>query len=205
MLIESSKIRSLLNMSVTEISKGPSPISYQRVDSARAREQRDAWLPPPTYSFSMNPVPAIVVIMLGLIMSSHQQETMVSTMIHKQWGTFFVCVSLARAVTYIIIYLKPPTSYLPGRPPSELVTAFCLMTGGAIFMGSARGVVEILIIHNLGAMFIFTVTVGLVMMLMAWIVGVIAIKGWVVRRESSKRPFDSFQMQDDADRDEIVD
>lgn len=193
MLIESTKIRNLLNMSVTELNKGPIPFPYQGLESSRARESRDAWMPPATYNFSMNPIPAIVVMMLGLIMSSHHQETPTSTVIHKFWGTLFVCVSLARGVTYILFYLKPPTSYLPGRPPSELVAAFCLMAGGAIFMGSARNVVEILILHDLGAMFVFTVTVGVVLMLMAWIVGVIAIKGWVVSRERRRNPFVSFQ------------
>jgi len=195
MLIESSKVRNLLNTSVTEFTtKGSPSFSYQRLES-KGPISRDAWLPPKTYNFSMNPVPAVVVMMLGLIMSSHHQETMISTMVHKQWGTLFVCVALSRAVTYILFYLKPPTSYLPGRPPSEVVTAFCLMAGGAIFMGSARGVVQILIIHDLGAMFIFTVTVGIVMMLMAWVVGVIAIKGWVVQGERKRSPFASFQEQ----------
>jgi len=193
MLVESSKIRSLLNMSATELNRGPSSFPYQRLESSRTLEQRDAWLPPQTYKFSLNPVPAIVIMLLGLIMSSHQQETMVSTMVHKMWGTLLVCSSLARAVTYILIYLKPPTSYLPGRPPSEMIAAFSLMAGGAIFMGSARGVVQIMILHNLGAMFIFVVTTGVVMMLMAWVVSVIAIKSWLVQRWRS--PFTSFQAQ----------
>lgn len=193
MLIESSKVRNLLNMSVTEFNQGSSPFPYQRLESAGVKESTDAWLPPKTYNFSMNPVPGIVIMLLGLVMSGHHQETMVSTTIHKHWGLFFVCVAMSRAVTYILFYLKPPTSYLPGRPPSEVVTAFCLMAGGAIFMGSARGVVEILILHDLGAMFVLTVTVGIVLMLMAWIVAVIAIKGWVVRRETKRSPFASFQ------------
>jgi len=193
MLIESSKVRGLLNMSVTEFDKGASQFPYRRLESTAEQKARDAWLPPKTYNFSMNPVPAIVIIMLGLIMSSHHQETQISTVIHKQWGMLFVCAALSRAVTYLLFYLKPPTSYLPGRPPSEVITAFSLMAGGAVFMGSARGVVGILILHGLGPMFVFTVTVGIVMMLMAWVVGVIAIKWWFVRRETEMNPFASFQ------------
>jgi len=61
-------------------------------------------------------------------------------MIHKQWGTLLVGAAFARAATYIILYLSPPTSVLPGRPPTELITAFCLMAGGMIFMASVSHV-----------------------------------------------------------------
>ena len=37
--------------------------------------------------------------------------------------------------------------------------------------------------YELDAMFMYTVTMGLVGMLMAWILVVIAVKGWAVRRE----------------------
>jgi hypothetical protein len=37
--------------------------------------------------------------------------------------------------------------------------------------------------NNLDEMFIFTVSMGLINFLMAWIILVIAIKGWAVRRE----------------------
>jgi high-affinity Fe2+/Pb2+ permease len=37
--------------------------------------------------------------------------------------------------------------------------------------------------YGLDAMFIYTVTMGLVGLLMAWIVMVLAIKGWAIRLE----------------------
>ena len=37
--------------------------------------------------------------------------------------------------------------------------------------------------YNLEAMFVFTVTMGFIMLLMAWVIIVIAIKGWAVKRE----------------------
>lgn len=37
--------------------------------------------------------------------------------------------------------------------------------------------------YDLDAMFIFTVTMGLVGLLMAWEIIVLAIKGWAIRRE----------------------
>ena len=69
-------------------------------------------------------------MLLGTMMSGHHQVSMLSTMIHKQWGTMFVGFALARAVTYILLYISPPTSFLPSRPPSEIISAFCLIAGG---------------------------------------------------------------------------
>lgn len=44
--------------------------------------------------------------------------------------------------------------------------------------------------HNLNAMFFFTVSMGVITFLMAWIIAAIAIKGAAVRREnkSMERP-----------------
>lgn len=40
--------------------------------------------------------------------------------------------------------------------------------------------------YDLDAMFFYTVTMGFVGLLMAWVVLVLALKGWAVRRESGK-------------------
>ena len=119
-------VRDLLNQMKQS---GESHLQYQPNEPASLE-------PPKSYQFSMNPIPALVVLLLGMMMSSHYQESMVSTMIHKQWGTLLVGAAFARATTYILSYLSPPTSILPGRPPTELITAFCLMAGGFIFMAS---------------------------------------------------------------------
>jgi hypothetical protein len=124
MLIESTRIRSVLN--ATKAS--PAQLSYTSEQSELQE--------PKSYAFPMNPIPALVILLLGLMMSSHHQESMVATMIHTQWGTLLVGAAFARAATYILFYLSPPTSILPGRPPTELITAFCLMAGGMIFMAS---------------------------------------------------------------------
>jgi hypothetical protein len=124
MLIESTCIRNLLNAA----KHSPAHLSYS--DEPQALEE------PKSYRFPMNPIPALVILLLGLMMSSHHQESMVATMIHAQWGTLLVGAAFARAATYILFYLSPPTSIFPGRPPTELITAFCLMAGGMIFMSS---------------------------------------------------------------------
>lgn len=171
MLVESTKVRNLLNsvMLTSPAARGPQPV-------------RENLIPPKTYSFPMNPFPGLVILLLGLMMSSHHQHSEVSTTIHKQWGTLFIGFAIARAVTYILTYISPPSSYLPSRPPSELISAFCLISGGIIFMASNRDTVNALEYYGIHAMFPFTVTMGLTAFIMAWSIIVLAIKGWAVRR-----------------------
>lgn len=40
--------------------------------------------------------------------------------------------------------------------------------------------------YDLDAMFFYTVTMGFVGLLMAWVVVLLALKGWAVRKESAK-------------------
>ena len=69
-------------------------------------------------------------------MSSHTQESMISGMVHKQWGTLLTGASVARALTYVLMYLRPPRDVMPSRPPTELLAAFGLVSGGVVFMAS---------------------------------------------------------------------
>lgn len=176
MLVESRKIRDLLNSTLI------SSISTRDIGSSI-----DQWHTPRTYGFSMNPLPAIIILLLGMLMSGHHQSLMVSTMLHKMWGNLFLAAALARGVTYILIYLSPPTSLLPSRPPSEIVVAFCLISGGMLFMSSNQDMVESLDAHQLNAMFIFTIMMGITATLMAWEIMVLAIKAWAARREVKQR------------------
>ena len=169
MLVESRRIRDLLNLSILTL-------------PAKRGKEASNWATPPSYGSSMNPFPALIILLLGLLMSSHHQASMVSTMVHKQWGTLFVGFALARAVTYILNYISPPTSYLPSRPPSEIITSFCLISGGVIFMASNKDTVAAMEHYDLNAMFVFTVTMGFTAFLMAWTILVLAVKGWAATR-----------------------
>ncbi|KAF2702665.1 hypothetical protein K504DRAFT_393979 [Pleomassaria siparia CBS 279.74] len=171
MLIESKKMRSLLNTEV--ISQQP------------AQTVEDSWQHPTQYRFSMNPMPGLVVLLLGKMMSSHHQNSMLSAMIHAQWGGLFMGIAASRAITYIIMYISPPTSYLPSRPPSEIITAFCMISGGLTFIISNKDTVAALEAYNLDAMFVFTVTTGVTSMIMAWITVLMAIKGWAIRKANA--------------------
>lgn len=146
---------------------------------------------PKTYSFSMNPFPSLIIFLLGVMMSSHHQNSMVATMVHKQWGTLLVGFALARAVTYIVTFVSPPSSYLPSRPPSELISSFCLISGGIIFMASNRDTVTSMEHHGLHANFPFTITMGFTAFLMAWTIIVLAVKGSATRNSTSNPPSSS--------------
>ena len=172
MIIESHKVRALLNADVLS-TQLPSQHSIE------------SWQEPRQYRFSMNPMPGLIILLLGKMMSAHHQDSMVSAMIHSQWGGMFMGFAAARAVTYITMYISPPTSYLPSRPPSEVISAFCLFAGGVTFIVSNKDTVAALESYKLDAMFTFTVTMGLTSLILAWTTILIAIKGWAVRRTNT--------------------
>ena len=179
MLVESKTVRTWLNTSVEMM---PSRQGVETVDDPSSRRQE-----PRTYNFTFNPVPALIIMLLGITMSSHHQDSMVSTAVHAQWGTLLSGFAISRIVTYLFLYVSPPTSIYPSRPPSEVLAAFCLISGGLIFMASTRDVIIWMEERNLMAMFVFTVVMGFTCFLMAWTVIVLALKGWVVRRERRAR------------------
>jgi hypothetical protein len=177
MLIESTTIRKWLNTSIEML---PERQDLQDLHVGVAQETR---APPKTYAHSMNVLPGLIIMLLGLMMSSHHQDSMVSTMVHAQWGSLLVGFSLARGVTYIITYISPPTSVFASRPPSELVTSFCLIGGGLLFMASTKDIIHLMEDNNLDAMFLFTVMMGFTAFFMAWEITVLALKGWAARCE----------------------
>jgi hypothetical protein len=174
MLIESSWIRDLLNTTAQ---------SAAHQDASYSEEERQALEPPATYDISINPMPALVILLLGIMMGSHHQHSQISSMVHGQWGRLLLGASFTRGLTYVVLYLKPPTSALPSRPPTELLTAFGLLSGGIIFMASSKDTIDGMVHYNLDAMFMYTVTLGCTGLVMAWEIIVLAIKGWAVRRE----------------------
>lgn len=179
MLIESNTVRNLFNTSVS---------SWQEeavLFGDRIEKQHQEWEVPKTYQTSLNPMPGLVIMLLGLSMSGHHQHSMVSTMMHQQWGTLFMGFAVARAATYILLYLAPPNSFFPSRPPTELVASFCLISGGMIFMGSSTDAVITIESNGLDAMFLFTIAMGLTALVMSWAGICFALKGWAVRKEKA--------------------
>jgi hypothetical protein len=160
-------------------------ISGFRVVSEPLSHSDQRWQRPSTYDIPLNPMPALTIMFLGMMMSGHHQSSMVSTMMHAQWGMLFTGFAVSRAVTYLMLYIKPPTSHYPSRPPSELVAAFCLTAGGILFMNSAHDSVAAIEANGLDAMTIFTLTIGLTGILLAWELVCFMIKGWAARKERS--------------------
>lgn len=128
MLVESTRIRDLLNTTADE-TEFDHPYHNDEVKQSSS---------PETYEFSLNPIPALVILMLGIMMSSHTQSTRTSSLVHQQWGNLLLGASFARGLTYVLLFLKPPKSVLPSRPPTELLASFGLISGGIIFMASVR-------------------------------------------------------------------
>lgn len=124
MLFENKRVKRWLNTTV---------LSYPSRFGVNGSSD-GAWEVPDTQRVSLNPMPALVILLLGMVMGSHHQDNMTSTMVHKQWGDLLVGFALARGATYVLLYIRPPTSYLPARPPTEVISSFCLISGGLIFM-----------------------------------------------------------------------
>ncbi|OXV08541.1 hypothetical protein Egran_03694 [Elaphomyces granulatus] len=173
MLLESRRVREWLNKTVIRSSSHSPDL---------------AWRVPDTQTVSLNPMPALIILLLGTMMGSHHQAKMISSMVHKQWGMLLAGGALARVATYILLYVKPPISYLPSRPPSEVVAAFCLISGGLIFMLSASDIINVMDYYQLDAMFTFNVAMGLTAFIMAWEILAIAIKAWAANTEAPPRP-----------------
>jgi len=182
MLIESRKIRGLLQTYMLQLKDDAEYVDVAA--STITEEEGERWKEPEHVRVPLNPMPALVILLLGIMMSAHTQHSMVSSMIHKQWGNLFAGFSLARMATYVLLYLKPYNSYLPSRPPTEIIASFCLVSGGLMFMSSTWSIVSTLEKFGIGAMFVFTCMMGLTAGVMAWETFLLALKGWAERKEN---------------------
>ncbi|CAR21296.1 Tvs1p [Lachancea thermotolerans CBS 6340] len=121
-----------------------------------------------TPGYTPNPFPAFTIFWTGILMSQHAQASAVSTAIHVQWGLLLSYGSFFRLLTFFMLIWKPNTDSKPSRPFTELVTSFCLLCGGLIFMESTDQVVEALEYRGLTSMFTFNLSVGFTTLFMAW-------------------------------------
>ncbi|KAI5813823.1 hypothetical protein BZA77DRAFT_334726 [Pyronema omphalodes] len=149
-----------------------------------------------------NPVPALVVFLLGLLMGSHHQASALSSRVHLQWGMLLSAAAVLRGLTYVI-YPRMTQLALgaqrdggdcgdggdqadqankPSRPLTEILTSFSLIAGGGVFMASARDTVQAMENRNLDPGFGLTVVVGFTAMGMAWVTAVVAVGGLVGKR-----------------------
>lgn len=135
--------------------------------------------------FSPNPFPVLTIFWTGVLMSKHQQASLLSTEIHTQWGNLFVLGCAFRFLTYILMLILPAdkNSTRPPRLITELIVSFALLCGGAIFMESCDPVILAMEYRGYTSMFALNINLGIVALLMAWLMGLFAIKDRLLLRK----------------------
>jgi Protein YTP1-like, C-terminal/Domain of unknown function (DUF2427) len=121
--------------------------------SAFSAPSSQATVEPATYTGSFNPFPALVIGVTGAAMAAHHQVYLFAIQVHALWGNLLVAAAVMRCLTYLFLWLKPPTaerSVLPSRPPTEALAAFALVCGGLVFIASTEQIVFASMRHGRG-------------------------------------------------------
>lgn len=140
--------------------------------------------PPPSYASSFNPFPAVIIGLTGSAMSAHHQDYEYEVQIHVLWGNALAAFGVFRLLTYVFLWLRPPTSILPSRPPTEALAAFCLAGGGLAFMLSSEEVSFAAMRAGYDdVMAILCFLVAVVCLCFCFTAVLLLIKNWALRRE----------------------
>lgn len=116
-------------------------------------------------------------------MAAHHQEYTFQVSIHSLWGILLAGGSLFRFLTYFFLYLRPPTSALPSRPPTEILASFGYAAGGIVFILSVEEISFAAMRAGYDDMMAFlNFTVALTSLVFCWIMVVLGVKGWAVGR-----------------------
>ncbi|GAA5993823.1 hypothetical protein JCM5350_007864 [Sporobolomyces pararoseus] len=171
MLLESRTVRSWLATPATQASSQ---------DHSRIAR-------PASSSFSFNPFPALVIGVTGIAMSAHHQTYQFQVEIHAMWGVLLAAFSLFRFLTYFFLYLRPPASILPSRPPTEALASLFLSCGGVVFVLSTEQITFAAMRHQADDMMAFlNVTFAFVCICFLWIAVLFGIKGWALKRNEAR-------------------
>ncbi|KAH8550258.1 hypothetical protein BGW37DRAFT_498671 [Umbelopsis sp. PMI_123] len=138
-------------------------------------------------SYSLNPVPALTVLMTGISMGNHHQDTQYSSNVHYLWGLLLSVAALCRMFTYISLYKSKPTSREPSRPPTEALGAFALICGSILFMASNSGTMAWMMRNQVDSMFMMNVAVAFSMITLSYVFSLILLKAWSAKREELKK------------------
>ncbi|KAL5530449.1 hypothetical protein ACEPAF_6707 [Sanghuangporus sanghuang] len=142
---------------------------------------------PASYRASFNPFPALVIGVTGLAMAAHAQVYLFQVQIHILWGQLLAGAALLRCLTYFFLWLSPPSSVLPSRPPTEALASFFLACGGLMFQLSTEEI-------NLAAMrrghddkmMFLNFAVAVTCFVFCWVLAVVTFKAWLKVREGKK-------------------
>ena len=139
---------------------------------------------PPSYSQSFNPFPSLVIGVTGVAMAAHHQDYLYEVQVHILWGEMLAAFAVLRWLTYFFLWIRPPTSTLPSRPPTEAVASFALCCGGLLFMLSNEEVSFAAMRSDYAdAMAMLNLAISIVALVFCWTFCVMMIKAWAFRRD----------------------
>ncbi|EIW82431.1 hypothetical protein CONPUDRAFT_89851 [Coniophora puteana RWD-64-598 SS2] len=157
-------------------------LAASAIASSSARSEAEV-SEPPSYRASFNPFPALVIGVTGAAMSAHAQTYLFQVQIHQLWGWLLLGFSALRCLTYFFLWLGPPRSILPSRPPTEALGSFFLACGGLMFMFSTEEVTLAAMRRGRDDMMMFlNVAVAITCFVFCWAMGVVSFKGWLRSR-----------------------
>lgn len=154
--------------------------------SKDAKVLNDAVTEPPSYLASFNPFPALVIGVTGAAMAAHAQTYLFQVQIHALWGNLLVAFAVLRCFTYFFLWLGPPQSILPSRPPTEALGSFFLACGGLVFMFSIEEVTIAAMRRGRDDVMMFlNLSVAITCFACCWTLFVVGFKGWLKSRTHS--------------------
>ncbi|KAI9513174.1 hypothetical protein F5148DRAFT_1273139 [Russula earlei] len=158
--------------------------------SLKASSKVSAFTEPASHRGSFNPFPALVIGVTGVVMSAHFQTYLFQVQIHALWGYCLTGFAVLRCLTYFFVWLNPPHSVLPSRPPSEALASFLLACGGLLFILSDEEITFAAIRRRYDDVMMFlNLAVAITCFAFCWTMLVVAFKGWLRSRSHSAVPF----------------
>lgn len=174
--IESKRIRRWLS--------APAALIAASVDHSVAQMGSMTVAPPVQYLASFNPFPALVIGVTGAAMSAHAQVYLFQVQIHALWGFLLAAFAVLRCLTYFFLWLGPPKSILPSRPPTEALASFCLACGGLMFQFSTEELTLAAMRRGRDDQMMFlNVAVAFTCFAFTWALGIVTFKGWLKARQ----------------------
>ncbi|KAK7036350.1 hypothetical protein R3P38DRAFT_3485352 [Favolaschia claudopus] len=132
---------------------------------------------------SFNPFPALVIGVTGSVMAAHFQVYLFQVQIHALWGNLLVAFAVLRSLTYFFLWVAPPRTTLPSRPPTEALGSFFLAAGGLSFMFSTEEVTIMAMRRGRDDIMMFAVVaVAITCLAFSWTVWVVGFHGWLKGR-----------------------